>query len=200
MSDSPYIVHLDASNLMDVLVEGSKKQPVLVDIWADWCQPCLHLMPILERLVDEYNGAFILAKLDAVANEDIVAQMGVRGFPTCRLFKDGQAIDEFSGALPEGDIRTFLDQHVTAAAAPEGADLTETAPPVDAPVMQAMALAESGDSAAAKEVLKSAQADDPSNTEILLLLGQLSVADNELDAARGCLQAMTEEARDEPEP
>jgi len=130
MSDSPYIVHLDANNLNDVLIEGSKKQPVLVDIWADWCQPCLHLMPILERVVDDYKGAFILAKLDAVAHEDIAAQMGVRGFPTCRLFKDGKAIDEFTGAIPESDIRRFLDEYIedaTVLAANDGENKADSA-------------------------------------------------------------------------
>jgi len=113
MSDTPNIVHLDTANFADIVVEGSNKQPVLVDVWADWCPPCKHLMPILEKLAAEYDGAFVLAKLDADANPEIVEKMGVRGFPTVRLFKDGKAIDEFTGAIPEGDVRRFLDQYVT---------------------------------------------------------------------------------------
>ena len=114
MADSPYIVQVDQSNIVDIVIEGSTKQPVLVDVWADWCGPCKHLMPILEKLVDEYKGAFILAKLDGDANQELVQQMGVRGFPTCRLFKDKEAIDEFSGAIPETEVRRFLDQHISA--------------------------------------------------------------------------------------
>jgi len=197
MTDSAHIIHVDETNFIDVVVEGSAVQPVLVDIWADWCEPCKHLMPVLEKLAVEYNGAFVLAKLDADANQELVAQLGVRGLPTCRLFKDKQAVDEFSGALPETEVRKFLEQHVVAAdAAPEAPE--DAQPAADSPVMQAMALAQSGDNAGAKALLTQAQAADPSNAEILLLLGQLSVADNELDTARSCLQAMEESAREEP--
>lgn len=199
MSESPYIVHLDETNLIDVVVEGSMKQPVLVDFWADWCQPCKHLMPILEKLVEEYNGAFILAKLDADAHQDIVAQMGVRGFPTCRLFVNKQAVDEFTGALPEIEVRRFLEQYIsTDDIPPANTEAVEAAPAEATPIQQAMALAERGDSENAKAVLKAAQAEDPENTEVLVMLGQLSVADNELDTARSCLKAMTETAREEP--
>ena len=196
MSDSPYVVHLDESNLIDVVVEGSITQPVLVDFWADWCQPCKQLMPILEKLADEYQGAFILAKLDADANQEIVQQMGVRGFPTCRLFVNKQAIDEFTGALPESEVRKFLDQYITAAAP---TDAAADAPPAEAtPTQQAMSLAEQGDSEGAKALLKQAQAEDPTNSDILVMLGQLSVADNELETAHGCLKAMSDEAKEEP--
>lgn len=112
MADSPYIVHVDANTFADVVVDGSAKQPVLVDVWADWCQPCKNLMPILEKLVNEYEGKFLLAKLDADANKDLVQQLGVRGFPTCRLFSGKEAIDEFSGALPESEVRRFLDHYL----------------------------------------------------------------------------------------
>ncbi len=198
MSDSPYIVHLDESNLIDVVVEGSVKQPVLVDFWADWCQPCKHLMPILEKLADEYEGGFILAKLDADANQEIVQQMGVRGFPTCRLFINKQAVDEFTGALPESDVRAFLEKYITPGAAPAEAAAEPEPAAAATPIEQAMALAESGDSEAAKALLKQTQAEDPTNTDVLVMLGQLSVADNELDTARSCIQAMSEEAREEP--
>ena len=194
MSDSPYVVHLDESNLIEVVVEGSLKQPVLVDFWADWCQPCKQLMPILEKLADEYNGAFILAKLDADANQEIVQQMGVRGFPTCRLFVNKQAVDEFTGALPESEVRKFLDQYISAAAA----DDTPAADVEATPIELAMAQAEQGDSEGAKATLKQAQAEDPTNSDILVMLGQLSVADNELDTAKSCLQALSDEAKEEP--
>lgn len=197
MSDSPYVVHLDESNLIDVVVEGSLKQPVLVDFWADWCQPCKQLMPILEKLADEYKGAFILAKLDADANQEIVQQMGVRGFPTCRLFVNKQAVDEFTGALPESDVRKFLEQYIGGANPidPDGAAEPAAA---DSPIVQAMNLAEQGDTEGAKTLLKQAQAEDPGNTEILVLLGQMSVADNDLETAKGCLTAMDDEAKETP--
>jgi len=112
MANSPHIINVDSTNFTEVVVEGSSKQPVLVDVWADWCGPCKALMPILEKLVNEHEGAFILAKLDADANQELVQQMGVRGFPTVRLFKDKQAVDEFAGALPESEVRRFLGHHL----------------------------------------------------------------------------------------
>lgn len=111
MASSPHIVPVDSTNFVEVVVEGSTKQPVLVDVWADWCGPCKALMPILEKLATEHDGAFVLAKLDADANQELVQQMGVRGFPTVRLFKDKKAVDEFAGALPESEVRRFLEHH-----------------------------------------------------------------------------------------
>jgi len=197
MSDSPYVVNLDESNLIDVVVEGSVNQPVLVDFWADWCGPCKSLMPILEKLADEYQGGFILAKLNADENQELVQQMGVRSLPTCRLFINKQAVDEFSGALEEADVRKFLDQHVTMGDAQEQTE-ADAAPAEATPVDQATLLADSGDTDGAKALLKQAQAADPSNSDILIMLGQLSVADNELDAAQDCLKALSDEAKEEP--
>ncbi len=83
------------------VIEGSKEVPVLVDFWADWCQPCQMLMPILAKLADEYQGKFILAKCDTDANQEIAMQLGIRSLPTVKLFVDGQPVDEFMGTKPE---------------------------------------------------------------------------------------------------
>jgi putative thioredoxin len=112
MADSPFIVTLNAQNFHQVVIAGSQERPVLVDFWADWCAPCRALMPVLAKLADQYAGKFLLAKLDTEAEREIAAQFGIRSLPTVQLFKDGQVVDQFMGALPEAQVRAFLDRHI----------------------------------------------------------------------------------------
>jgi putative thioredoxin len=106
-------------NLEADLVNASLTTPVLLDIWAPWCGPCRTLGPMLERLETAYAGRFLLAKLDSDAEQEIAGQLmqmfGVRSIPFCVLFKGGQPVDGFVGALPEAQIRQFLDKHVAPA-------------------------------------------------------------------------------------
>ena len=111
MAESPYIIDVTRDNYAQVM-EASFKVPVLIDFWASWCQPCQVLMPILARLADEYQGKFLLGKLNTEEQQEIAAQFGIRSIPTVKLFRDGQPVDEFMGALPEGAVRQFLDRHV----------------------------------------------------------------------------------------
>ena len=112
MNAAKYIVDIDESNAQTLLIEESQKRPVIVDFWADWCAPCKQLMPILEKLAAEYQGAFLLAKVNADEQQMLAQQLGVRSLPTVMVIKDGQPVDGFSGAQPESAVRDMLDKHV----------------------------------------------------------------------------------------
>lgn len=113
------MIDITMQNLEAELVQGSLQQAVLLDIWAPWCGPCKALGPVLEKLETAYTGRFKLAKLNSDEHPQVAAQLsqmfGVRSIPFCVLFKGGQPVDGFVGALPEAEIRVFLDKHVPSA-------------------------------------------------------------------------------------
>ena len=113
------MIDISLQNFETELIQSSVDQPVLLDIWAPWCGPCKALGPVLEKLEVAYAGRFKLAKLNSDAEPDIAGQLsqmfGVRSIPFCVMFKGGQPVDGFVGALPEAEIRKFLDKHVPTA-------------------------------------------------------------------------------------
>ena len=185
MSESPYIVEVTKENFEAVILHGSMQTPVLVDFWADWCQPCQTLMPILAKLADEYQGAFILAKIDTEAEQEIAQQLGIRSLPTVKLISNGAVLDEFAGALPESEVRAFLDKHLQAAAPAPATEM--------GPVEMAKQLQANGDTEQAMSVLRAAQAENPTDGDVAIALGQLCVASGQYDDARQCLSILTEE-------
>ncbi|HZT55265.1 MAG TPA: tetratricopeptide repeat protein [Burkholderiaceae bacterium] len=148
---------ISLQNLETDLIQASTQQPVLLDIWAPWCGPCKALGPVLEKLEADYAGRFVLAKLNSEDQPEIAAQLsqmfGVRSIPFCVLFKDGQPVDGFVGALPETEIRAFLDKHVPSADALAAAD----------DIDEANALLADGDTESALEKLQQAVAVNPGN-------------------------------------
>ncbi|RLA53571.1 MAG: thioredoxin [Gammaproteobacteria bacterium] len=106
------IVEINEKNFQQLLIEESAKRLVVVDFWADWCAPCKALMPILEKLANEYNGRFLLAKVNADEQQQIAGQFGIRSLPTVIFMKDGQPIDAFQGAESEAGVRAKLEEHL----------------------------------------------------------------------------------------
>lgn len=109
---SNFIVNIDESNAAQLLIEESHQRPVVVDFWADWCEPCKVLMPLLEKIANEYKGAFLLAKVNADEQQMITRQFGVRSLPTVMVIQDGQPVDGFAGAQPETAVRQMLEKYL----------------------------------------------------------------------------------------
>ena len=150
------MIDINLQNFEAELIQGSQQQPVLLDIWAPWCGPCRTLGPMLEKLETAYAGRFTLAKLNSDAVPEIATQLsemfGVRSIPFCVMFVGGQPVDGFVGAVPEAQIREFLDKHV-----PPGEALDEAVPDAEA------ALDDDGDLEAALARLQAAVETDPRN-------------------------------------
>jgi len=172
------MIDISLQNFETELIQSSVDQPVLLDIWAPWCGPCKALGPVLEKLEVAYAGRFKLAKLNSDAEPDIAGQLsqmfGVRSIPFCVMFKGGQPVDGFVGALPEAEIRKFLDKHVPTA--------EELAAEED--VEAAEALLAEGNTDDAIDKLAEAVAANPANDtarfdylRALLMVGRLAEAE-----------------------
>jgi putative thioredoxin len=165
------------ANFETDVLQASLTTPVLVDFWAAWCGPCKALGPILEKIVAGYNGALKLAKVDTDTQQQLAAAFGIRSLPTVVLVKDGQMIDGFMGALPEGQVREFLKRHLGEEAA------NEPLPPA-APT----AAAESPAQAVARLQREIAAAPDKAELKLDLALAHLRAGD--ADAAAKLLDAL----------
>lgn len=172
----------------DVL-QRSTEVPVVIDFWAEWCEPCKQLSPVLERLALEYNGRFVLAKVDVDANQMLMQQFGIQGIPAVFAVVAGQALPLFQGAAGEAQIRETLDQLVTVAeqrfgltgltvdpdAVAAGDEQAAPAAPVgpyDAALEAAVQALDAGDLGGAVQAYKNVLNDDPGNTEAKLGLAQ----------------------------
>ena len=180
---SANIIELTSANIQQVMVEESPKRPVVIDFWADWCAPCKALMPVLEKLANEYNGQFLLAKLDTEAEPQLSAQFGVRNLPTVAIFKDGQPVDGFAGALPESEVRQILSKHLPN--------------PWDALMEQAMAMIGEGDELGALPLLQSAYEQSEQGVEESLALAELLLRLKRLEDAEKVLQGIVFKDQDE---
>ncbi len=106
------MINVTTANFEAEVIEASMDTPVLVDFWAPWCGPCKVIGPLLEKLETDYNGRFKLVKIDSDQEQEISQAFGIRSIPTCVLMIGGKPVDGFMGAVPEGQLKSFLDKHL----------------------------------------------------------------------------------------
>ncbi|WP_069769981.1 tetratricopeptide repeat protein [Streptomyces sp. LUP30] len=188
VSPADLVIDVDEAGFEQDVLQRSAEVPVVIDFWAEWCQPCKQLSPVLERLAVEYNGRFLLAKIDVDANQMLMQQFGVQGIPAVFAVVAGQALPLFQGAAGEAQIRQTLDQLVEVAEQRFGltgltvdADAEPGAPqpvaaepvgPYDALLEAAVRALDAGDFGGAVQAYKNVLADDPGNSEAKLGLAQ----------------------------
>ena len=185
MSDSPYVFEVNSDNFSELVIQNSYRVPVLVDFWADWCAPCRVLMPVLAKIASEFHGLLLVAKVNTEAQREIATQYQIRSLPTVKLFRNGEVMDEFMGALPENAIRDFIDRYVERES--------------DKLRLQAIASHQAGDSENAVTVLRRAISEDPNNYRLHHDLIQIFLDTNRVLEAQETLQALPANQRLSPE-
>ncbi|MDX3376168.1 tetratricopeptide repeat protein [Streptomyces sp. ME02-6991-2A] len=180
------VIDVDEAGFERDVLQRSAEVPVVIDFWAEWCEPCKQLGPLLERLAVEYNGRFLLAKVDVDANQMLMQQFGIQGIPAVFAVVAGQALPLFQGAAPEAQIRETLDQLIQVGeerfgltgiavdpdASPDAVPAEVPAGPYDALLEAAASALDANDFGGAVQAYKNVLTDDPANPEAKLGLAQ----------------------------
>lgn len=185
MNHSPYIITVNAQNFTTEVIERSRQVPVLVDFWADWCAPCKMILPVLTKLADEYQGKFILAKINTDEEQQLAAQYGIRSIPTLKLFRHQQVVEDIMGAQPESILRDLIDRYCER--------------PADRLRAQATAAHLNGNTEQALVLLKQASEMEPSYYPIQLDLAKILINVKRIEEAQQLLKNLPVNIQMEPE-
>lgn len=181
------VIETTTARFRTEVLEESMRRVVLVDFWAPWCGPCKQLAPMLEKLVAAAGDKLTLAKMNIEAEPEVAEQLGIKSIPAVVAFQRGRPVDGFVGALPESEIRGFLERLVGPIDAPED------------PMALTQALLAEGDIAGAHALLSELAAEDPPNPAVIAALAGLYVTAQQFDQARALLARLPESARSRPD-
>lgn len=177
-----FSLDVGTGDFQERVIDASRHAPVLVDFWAEWCAPCRALKPVLEKLAGEYGGRFILAKINSDQNPELAARYGVRGIPNVKAFVNGAMVNDFTGVLPEAQIRAFIESL-----------MPSPAEPLRIAAQEARAR---GEHDVAGSLLEDAAQADPGNETVQLDLAEIHIDTLRLDAAKTILEANEHKTKD----
>jgi putative thioredoxin len=184
VSKSPWVIQPTRESFQQDVVERSRDVPVVIDFWAEWCQPCKLLAPLLEKLADEYQGKFILAKVETEKLPEIASAFGVQSIPAVYALRNGELIDAFVGLLPDHQLRAFIERILPS--------------PVETLLKEARSLAESNP-AEAEAKFRQVMEQAPNLSEAAIGLAELLFAQNRAAEAQSIVDALEKRGYLEPE-
>jgi putative thioredoxin len=182
-ADSTAVIDTTTAQFRQDVLAASMQQLVLVDFWAPWCGPCKQLAPVLEKVVMASGGKVRLVKLNIDDHPQIPGQLGIQSIPAVIAFKNGQPVDGFMGAVPESQIKAFIEKH----AGPVGPS------PLDAMMEEAQALHEAGDATGASAIYAAVLGEEPDHVGALLGMAKLHLEEGDLDGARGFISQIPQD-------
>ncbi|HAJ91832.1 MAG TPA: thioredoxin [Gammaproteobacteria bacterium] len=185
MNSLQNIYNVTNETFQTMVVERSREVPVLVDFWADWCGPCQMLMPVLKKLVDEYDGKFVLAKVNTDEQRELAKTHGIRSLPTLHVYKQGELVEEILAAQSEATMRTILDRYIERES--------------DRLRARAKEAYQQGQHDAALALLEDAHAEEPDNHQLALDYAELCLREAQLEKTASLLAALPRDVRDETE-
>jgi putative thioredoxin len=185
MNDLPDITDVTNDTFDALVIERSHTVPVLVDYWAAWCGPCQMQMPVLKKLVEDYAGKFVLAKVNTDEQRELAQTHGIRSLPTMRLYKHGEMVEEILAAQSEATLRVVLDRYIE-----RESDIIRA---------QATEAWQQGKHSEALSLLHDAHLAEPDNHQLTLAYAEMNIQQGQLDEAAALIASLPRSVRDEKE-